>query len=455
MDVERDAFEPLDRAALIELVLMQQARITALEAQVTQLRAELAARAGAPPSAAGSSPPSWVRPSRPALPAKTTRRKRPHNFARRRDTSTEIVEHVVAVCPACGTALQGGEVVRRRQVLHLPRVPVQIIEHVVRRRVCPRCGQVATPALDLSSAVVGHHRVSAATMASIASLHTVGRLPIRTIQWLVETMHGLHLSVGGLVEIVQAVAARAQPALAGLQAAVRASPVVHADETGWRQAGVNGYVWTFSTPTLRYFHHDRRRAGAVVQQVLGPVYEGTLVSDFYSAYSIHEGPHQRCWVHLLRDLHDLGQLHPDDAALQTWAQAVWALYRDATVTAAAEHAWPQRVAERARLDTALLALCQPGLAPGSPLLQATLCHRIDRFLDELFAFVLDPTIPPDNNLAERSLRPLVIARKISGGTRSAQGSQVRMALASLFGTWLAQGRDPLDACHQMLLTQAL
>ncbi len=69
--------------------------------------------------------------------------------------------------------------------------------------------------------------------------------------------------------------------------------------------------------------------------------------------------------------------------------------------------------------------------------------------------MLDPAIPADNNLAERSLRPLVIARKVSGGTRSADGSAVRMGLASLFGTWLAQGRDPLDACHQMLLTQAL
>ena len=64
---------------------------------------------------------------------------------------------------------------------------------------------------------------------------------------------------------------------------------------------------------------------------------------------------------------------------------------------------------------------------------------------------LDPAIPADNHLAERSLRPLVVARKISGGSRSAEGSAVRMALASLFGTWQAQGRDPLTNCHSLLL----
>ena len=51
--------------------------------------------------------------------------------------------------------------------------------------------------------------------------------------------------------------------------------------------------------------------------------------------------------------------------------------------------------------------------------------------------------PSDNNPAERSLRPLVISRKISGGTRSEQGTETKMALASLFGTWRAQGLNPL------------
>lgn len=102
----------------------------------------------------------------------------------------------------------------------------------------------------------------------------------------------------------------------------------------------------------------------------------------------------------------------------------------------------ERVGARARFETALFERCRPGLVPETTLAQRTFCQRIDRFLAEFFPFVLYSTVPADNNLAERSLRPLVVARKISGGTRSSTGSRVRLALASLFGTWQAQGGIP-------------
>ena len=80
----------------------------------------------------------------------------------------------------------------------------------------------------------------------------------------------------------------------------------------------------------------------------------------------------------------------------------------------------------------------------------TLCERVERFLPELFVFVAVPGVPADNNLAERSVRPLVIARKISGGSRSPKGSETRMALFSLFSTWGAQGQNPFFQCLSLL-----
>jgi len=454
--LERDALEQLDRAALIALVLAQQARLAALETQVAALTARVEELSGTPPPPPPPRAlPPFVKPARPAKAGKGPRKRRAVNFARRRETPTQVVEHAVETCPACGTALRGGEVVRRRQVLHIPRVPVAVIEHVVRRRVCPCCARPSTPPLDLGDQVLGHHRVSVETMAYIASLRAVGRLPLRAIQWLLGTWHGLHLSAGALVGLLKAVADRAKPALDELRARVRGSPAVCADETGWRENGQPGYIWTFSTPTLRYFHYAHSRAGAVVQQILGEVYDGTLVSDFYAGYHVHDGPHQRCWAHLLRDIHDLRAAHPADGAVAAWAEAVHALYREAKQIAAGADDFAARVAARADIERRLTDLCKDGWQPGSALPQATLCQRIDRFLDELFEFVLDPALPSDNNLAERSLRPLVVARKVSGGSRSAEGSEVRMALASLFATWLAQGRDPFAACHDLLLTASL
>ena len=289
----------------------------------------------------------------------------------------------------------------------------------------------------------------------IAVLREEARLPFGTIQRLLARCYGLDLSRGALVAAVQRVAERGRATLDSLRAELRASPRVHADETGWRENGRNGYIWTFSTPRLCYFVR-RGRHKAVVTEVLGESFDGVLVSDFYAAYTHYPGVHQFCWAHLVREIHELTTRWPEDAALQTWAQAVQTVYHDACATAARYTA--ENASAGARLDAQLacerplLHLCHPFLeAEAAP--QRPLCQRIFRHIKELFVFVGLPDVPPDNNAAERSLRHLVTSRKISGGTRSPHGSDTKTALASLFGTWHLQGLDPLDQCRLLLSPQ--
>ena len=121
-----------------------------------------------------------------------------------------------------------------------------------------------------------------------------------------------------------------------LRQEIRASPVVYGDETGWREDGRNGYLWSFSTPKVRYFLYRPSRGRTVVEEVLGDEFEGVLVSDFYGAYNVYQGPHQRCWAHLLRDIHQLKEQHPQDLVLARWAHAVREVYDHA-------QAYPNRV----------------------------------------------------------------------------------------------------------------
>ena len=245
-----------------------------------------------------------------------------------------------------------------------------------------------------------------------------------------ETVHQLHLSVGAIVQAVHGVARQAETAVREVLE-VRASPVVQGDETGWRQDGSNGYVWTFSTPSERYAQNDH----------------GVLVSDFYAAYNHYPGLKQRCWAHLLRDIHDLKGLYPEDAGLAQWAEAVHQVYTEAkaSVLPRAQPGHPAQL----MLEEKLMVLARPFLK--DPLaVQAKLCRRMERFIKELFVFVSDPAAPSDNNAAERSLRHLVTSRKISGGTRSGQGTDSKMTLASLFGTWRARGLNPLLECRRLL-----
>jgi hypothetical protein len=109
----------------------------------------------------------------------------------------------------------------------------------------------------------------------------------------------------------------------------------------------------------------------------------------------------------------------------------------------------QQQALRAELQAALVELAPLPTTEAPPVYQ-TLAGRLRRYEGELFTFVSEPGVPADNNAAERSLRPLVTQRKISGGTRSPAGSDTLMAASTLFGTWLAQRRDPLHACRELL-----
>ena len=434
------------RETLLAIIAQQQATIGELKGTIAQLQQRVAALEArlnirGSPGMPGNKPAS----SRPA-PRKTQRKRRPHGFARVRMAPTRRVEHAVEVCPDCGTHLVGGWVQRRREVIEIPVAPVQVTEHVIIARVCPICERRRIPKVQWDGVVVGKQRFGLNLVSLILTLREEGRLPLRTIQWYLKTVHQLQLSVGGIVQAIHRAAQQAQPQVGALLERIRASPVVQADETGWRQDGTNGYVWTFSTPTERYFLRRGRHKG-VVDEVLDETFSGVLVSDFYAAYNHYPGMKQRCWAHLLRDIHDLQVLYPEDAKLARWATAIHQLYAEAK--ASLHPQGRQRRHAQLVLEEKLLGLCRPFLA--DPLaVQGKLCRRIERFIKELFVFVAEPLVPSDNNAAERSLRHLVTSRKISGGTRSEQGTSSKMALASLFGTWRARGLNPLTECRQLL-----
>ena len=94
-----------------------------------------------------------------------------------------------------------------------------------------------------------------------------------------------------------------------------------------------------------------------MDEALGEAFSGVLVSDFYAAYHHYDGPKQRCWAHLLRDIHDLVALYLKDAPLARWAAAVHRLYEEAKAFSHPQ-ARRRRTAQLA-LERKLLAICRP------------------------------------------------------------------------------------------------
>lgn len=406
-------------------------------------------------------PPSFVKVNTPALSKRERKRRAPEaNRARRREEPTVVIEQALPTCPDCGGRLGGLHVGRRRQVVDLPPpAAVVVTEYQLQKGWCSACRRWHEASVDLAGQALGQGRLGIGMAALVAHLRTSLRLPIRRIQAYLADLHGLYVSVGEIVALLRRVGEHSVPTLRQLRAAARSRAVVHADETGWREGGQNGYAWLLATPEgERYVEYHHSRAGAVANGLLGADFRGVLVSDFSGGYNdTPGGRHQRCWVHLLRDARTLRDAYADDLRFVGRETAAWAaallrlgrriqrFARRATATPAQRQAATQRfLAEIHDLGFQFSSTQEHPCK--------ALAWRLRRFGEELLTCVAQSGVPPDNNLAERAIRPLVVTRKISGGTRSSQGSTTHMRLYSLAATWAAQGHNPLTQFRTLLQT---
>ncbi len=443
---------------LIAMVSRLEERVGTLERENAALRvrvsdlekenAELRGKLGGGKKGAGV--PEWVKANGPDQ-AERARKNRGKAFFRRRQTPTRVVDHAHDTCPDCGRVLSGGTIHHSRQVIEIPPVTVEVVEHRYISRHCGVCKKNYVPQVDLALEVIGTHRIGIRLMSLVSYLTIAARVPKRTICKLLKSLYDVDIGYGEINKILSSVARRGKGEADKILEALRGSPFLHADETGWRENGKNGYLWNLSTPGLHYSAWNRSRGGQVAKDLIGEAYEGTVVSDFYSGYSVLLCRHQRCWVHFLRDLRKLKEDYPDDASVRRWAKQIRRVY-DAAREAACKDA-KDRIKLRIRFETKLLGLAEPYLRTETP--QRVLAQRIDRFVSEMFIFVEDPRIPSENIAAERAVRPAVIARKVCGGTRSDNGTRTKMILMSLFGTWAARGLDGIESCRSLLSGQSV
>lgn len=429
------------REELITIIEALAVRVAELEEENRRLHAGRGGGAGV-----------VVKPSRPAREPRE-RKRRDRAFVRRREPADEVVRHAVERCPDCGRALQGGWEQDRRQVIEVV-LQRKVTDHVIWARRCGVCRKRVLPKLEPSEiGVQGKRRFGASVQSLVTTLHIGCRMPMKMIPRLLREMCGLHLGDGEVVKLLDGVKEAGQAQLAALRERVRSSPAVCGDETGWRENGQHGYLWGFFTEEDRYFEYHQSRAAQVPKEILGEGFGGTLNCDFYAGYN-WVGLLQRCWFHLLDDAKELAEINADRPQVVGWREGLKALYEEAKRCQLALEALPaddrKRWRERRRLERVAAALARPyANDPEAP--QRMLCQRMLKHLGELFVFISDPAVPATNNLAERSLRPAVIARKISGSTRSPKGSATRMGLMSLLATWAAQGKGQLQGCREILL----
>lgn len=215
---------------------------------------------------------------------------------------------------------------------------------------------------------------------------------------------------------------------------------LHADETGWRIGGDNGWLWSYSGKEYSYYKIADGRGQSVVDDVLGKSYGGVLVGDFYGAYNKIDCMKQKCWAHILRELRDLAEKHPKDEDIKYYlARMERFFYRGKELQADYN--------KGVDVDKGCVRLSNDFQTfifhpPNNDDLKR-LSKRLIKYRGEMFTFI-KTGVEPTNNNAEREIRPAVLMRKTSYGNRSKQGSKTQAVLMSVIRTCAKQNTDFLD-----------
>jgi transposase len=365
-------------------------------------------------------------------------RKHPGSFRPEPPPGTLFVEHDVHPneCSHCGSQnLEATGQCHDHIVADIPEPKIEwhrYHRHVYRCRDCQHNCQ-GRGDLELPGAHIGP-RARLLTCYSRAHLG----ISLGKTQHLLHDFFGLTASRAGLLGHLRWGGQLFAPVVEQLLTLLRQSPVVGGDETGWRINGQPAWAWCFRDPRLAIFLIDRHRNRAVLIDILGESFAGTLVSDFYAVYNGLTCRKQRCLVHLLRELAKLREELPWQS-VRAFIQPLIELFQDALQldknraqytgqTFAAAH---QRIFDR--FDDLLL-----GTHTSNPQC-LRIWRRLYKHCGELFTFLDDPQVPADNNGTERDIRSLAAARS-DGGTHRAEWSAAAFArLKSIIVTGMKNG----------------
>ena len=373
----------------------------------------------------------------------------------------ERIDCPPAVCCGCGADLAGEPVTaqRRHQVTDIEPAPApKITEYVAQAKECPGCGTVT--AGELPAHVRAWASYGPETCAQAANLAVGHHIPIYRATLLLCQLAGITVSTGWMAGIRGKAAGLVEASgfMDRVRELLKAAAAVHADETPARAAGGTRYVHLACTRYLTCMHTGDRSAEAIDAGGVLPGYQGVIVRDGYAGYRhLTSALHAWCGVHLLRDLKGLYDFEP---APQHWASEMAALLIEARDAASAARQAGQSVLDAAVLDdlvTRYRALATAGLAANLYRRTATakdarrLARRFRTFEDLILRFTTRPDLDIfSNNEAERTIRPVKVQQRSSGGCwRTLEGLAEFALVQSYLSTAAKWGISKLDALSDL------
>jgi len=394
-----------------------------------------------PTTPSGMTPP-YLKPS-PEKRKKRPGRKKGHpGISRLRpDHVDHFKEHPLKRCPKCHSVVKDPIKTYTRYVEDIPPIEKpEVTKHTVHGYWCSTCKKVVFPILTdaLPNATIGLRLV-----VFTAWLHYLVGVSVNNIVKILAVVCRFKITPGGLTQAWINLAHLLEPSYNHIGERISQSGVLSADETGWRLNGITHWLWCFTTKSLCYYLITRSRGSPVLREVLGNVFRGILVCDFWGAYNkITALGKQRCFYHLFTELAKVDKSNRSPS---------WKAFRKTLI--------------RLLKDALRLSQKKIQLRAGQyDRLKSRLYHRLDQILwghhddkdinrlikrlkrhkAELFTFLEYENVSPFNNHAEQQMRKPVLTRKVSQQNRSQHGAKTQAILMSLFRTAELQGQNPIE-----------
>lgn len=445
----------LSRDALVAIVLQQATTIQTLQTRIDELTRS--SKRQAAPFSKGTRLPNPKKPGRKPGQGPFQRRVAP--------TPEQLAEPPIAVpvadptCSGCGGQLAFGRL-EDASITDLPPIPrprVRLFQVAVHR--CGGCGTTVRghhPELAADQRGATAHRFGPRVMAAAHHLHYALGVPVRKLPAVLRLLAGLEITQGAITQD----ALRQSLGPVGAQArqwadSVRRSAYVHTDDTGWRQGGTAMWLMTFVTDTVTVYQIRPQHRNDEVRECIPGDYAGVMITDrgkSYDAVELAGVKQQKCLAHVLRSIavvleKKVGPARQFAHRLKKWLKEALGLWHERRAGPVVR-SFARRVREvRGALTWHLRDRDLPD-KEDQRLLDG-LGHWHDH--GALLRFLKDSSIEPTNNRAERSLRPAVIARKVSQCTKNARGTRAFEVWTSVLNTLVrtVSGADLLDAIVEL------
>lgn len=336
-------------------------------------------------------------------------------------------------CPHCLILLNRSNTIYKRMVTDIPVTKPKTTLYHIERQYCGNCKQevYGIPENTIEGQRLGLNVIN------LILLHKYKlRTPLLKIKEVFKIQYGISISEGGIQKILHKLKKKFGNKYKDILEEIRKSETRHADETGWRIEGINSWVWLFATKTACFYTIEETRGKGVPERILNNS-DGVLVRDDYPAYIKLPLPQQSCFAHLLRkarEAYECPDAPEETKLLYLELKNLFSEIKEITEKPFCKK--PREKYHEIYLQKINSIINRNYTSKSAKSIQT----RIKNQNKNLLTALIYKDVPLTNNHAERQIRPIVITRKISGGSRSREGAATHAVNMSIVQTLQLEGK---------------